>query len=176
MNISVNISQKKNRLQAHIKIGKHDDYVYRWHDAMIDLGLVYEYDGMVNPMILRNLEYKEGAIYLKPRWCHEFCLNGGLHKKKYITAQFTTWELQEQIEQGNVLIKYMLGDKPLVQVWDKLPLRNGKPTRDLIKHQKAIVDVNKHGCLKEYTEYRAAGYSPLCCMCNEKERKVLEEG
>jgi hypothetical protein len=174
MNISVKILQKKNRIVANIELGKHDDYVYRWYNSMIDLGLIYEYDNLLHPAICRSLKQKEGAIYLEPRWCHEFCMNGGLHKKKYIAAQFTTWELQEQIEAGKVIIEYWYDKKQVYQCWEKLPGRNDKTTRDLIKYTKGVNKLNRHGCLPEWNNYRAAGYSPLCCMCNENEKKILE--
>ena len=177
MNLKFTLIPKTGRTVINVELGEHDDYVYRWYNAAVNLGLIYEMDNLIHPAICRAVEVRDGEVYLKSRWCHEFCMNAGLHKRKYIELQFTTWELQEQIEAGNTEIEYWLYDKAkphqVYQAWRELPKRDSKTTREMIKIGKSLHKPTKHGCEPEYQRFTSGGFSKLCCMCNENEKLLL---
>jgi len=128
------------------------------------------------------LRYRPNGVYIKPFWHKIFCEKGGVPKSAFAKMQFLFYELKEFSEFGIFKFSICTPRGQVFPIWVKMRPRGGMSTKKLIKGFKkrhAYNDKDRISALNkcEYVhKKRAEGFITACCVCTDKELKILNYG
>jgi len=121
------------------------------------------------PELFKFLRIEEDAVYIDKYWAREICQRGGWYKREFVNWQILAFEFWEQ---GEEHLRIMVNDIEFELNTDKPRDREDKNVIQMIKIYKRM-NKTKRGQCKYFECETLDGHSQLCCLCGDKDIKLL---